>query len=422
MNSEIWWKKIASCFQRGSATRDIATLTVGTTLAQGITIAVTPLLTRLYTPSDFGLLAVFLAVASVSATLITLRYETSILVPNKNVESANLVLLSLILGIGLSLVLAVLGALLPIVWQEKFGLGALGYWISIAFLTAAATSILATMQGWVNRRKQYRHMAWLRVGQSATLASLAVLFGFLNINNGLLIAQITASACLCLVALWFGRSVTRLWQKQQLKATALAHKNAPKYLLPTALLDVITMQMPVLLIAAWFGADDAGQFSMAWRLMMMPMAVIGGAVGQVFMQRFSKALETPVLAKKIIKQSWIFLFAVGFIPFTLIFIGGDAIFMMVLGAKWQDSGVLAMMLAPMALAMFISSPTSYAYVLLGLQKYSLLFGVITFIYRPLCIFLGKYFNSLTLGLWIWVLLEVIVIFIYQYLVWRKLND
>ena len=135
--------KITSRFRRGSAARDVATLTVGTAIAQVITIAATPLLTRLYTPSDFGLLAVFLAVASVGATLVTLRYETSILVPKENTESANLVLLSLILGGGLSVVLAVLGTLLPMGMQEKVGLGTLGNWLPIAFLTAAATSALA---------------------------------------------------------------------------------------------------------------------------------------------------------------------------------------------------------------------------------------------------------------------------------------
>lgn len=421
MNSEIWWKKITSRFQRGSATRDIATLTVGTTLAQGITIAVTPLLTRLYTPSDFGLLAVFLAVASVGATLITLRYETSILVPKENAASANLVLLSLILGIGLSLVLAMLGALLPMELQEKMGLGALGNWISIAFLTAATTSVLAIMQGWMNRQKKYRHMAWLRVGQSATLASLAVFFGLLHINNGLLIAQICASGCFCLAALWIGRSAAYLWKKQQLQATALAHKNAPKYLLPTALLDVVTLQMPVLLIAAWFGSDDAGQFSMAWRLLMMPMALIGGAVGQVFMQRFSKVLGKPDLEKKIIKQCWVFLFAIGLIPFALILMGGDSIFLMILGEKWQNSGAIAMMLAPMALAMFVSSPTSGAYILLGLQRYSFLFGVSVFIYRPLCIYYGMQTGDLSMGIKLWVVLEIFQIFIYQLIAWKKIG-
>lgn len=413
--------KITSRFRRGSAARDVATLTVGTAIAQVITIAATPLLTRLYTPSDFGLLAVFLAVASVGATLVTLRYETSILVPKENTESANLVLLSLILGGGLSVVLAVLVTLLPMGMQEKVGLGALGNWLPIAFLTAAATSALAVMQGWMNRQKKYRYMAWLRVGQSASVAGLAVFLGFLHISNGLLIAQIFASFCLCLVALCLGRSASRLWKKPQLQETAFAHKNAPKYLLPTALLDVITLQLPVVLISAWFGADEAGQFSMAWRLLMVPMALVGGAMGQVFMQRFSSAIENPELAKKTLKQSWLILFAMGVVPFLVVFAVGDHIFVAILGEEWSNSGLLAKILAPMAFAMFISSPTSGAFIILGIQKYSPFFGLASLIYRPASLFVGYYFGNIYFGLLFWVVFEILQIFLYQTVAWKNIK-
>ncbi|MDH0957201.1 oligosaccharide flippase family protein [Pseudomonas chengduensis] len=416
------YTKLLSRFQRGNAARDIATLSLGTVIAQSIAIAVTPLLTRLYSPSDFGLLAIFLAVVSVGATLVTLRYETSILVPKENTEAANLVLLSLILGGGLSMILVVLGVLLPIGLQEKIGLGALGNWVPIAFLMAAATAALAIIQGWMNRQKKYKQMAWLRVSQSISVAGLAIFLGVLHIQNGLLIAQVCSSAFLCLAALWLGRSAAHLWETSQLQVTAFSHKNTPKYLLPTALLDVITLQMPVVLIAMWFGADEAGQFSMAWRMLMLPTALVGAAIGQVFMQRFSSAIEDPILARRVIKQSWILLFSLGFIPFALIFMEGDFVFEMILGGEWSDAGSIAMILAPMALAMFVSSPTSGAFVILGLQKYSLFFGVTVFVYRPLCIYIGVQAGDLSAGIKLWIVLELFQIFIYQLIVWKKIGS
>lgn len=413
--------KFKSRFQQGSAARNVAILTVGTVIAQGVTIAVTPLLTRLYSPSDFGLLAVFLAVVSVGATLVTLRYESSILVPKGTVEAANLVLLSLMLGGGLSLILAVLGALLPMGLLEKVSLGALGNWLPIAFLTAAAAAALAVMQVWMNRQKKYKLMAWLRVGQSTGLAGVAVFLGLLRIENGLLIAQVITSASVCLAALWLGRSAAFFWKASCLQATAVAHKKTPKYLLPTALLDVATLQMPVMLIAVWFSVDEAGQFSMAWRLLMLPAAIVGGAVGQVFMQRFSSAIEDPVLARKLIKQSWMLLFVLGLIPFLLILIGGGAFFEVFLGAQWSVAGSMAEMLAPMAFAMFISSPTSGTYVVLGLQRYSLLFGVFVFIYRPLCVFFAVQVGDLGVGIKLWVAFELFQIFAYQFIAWKKIG-
>lgn len=415
------FSKFKSHFQQGSAARDVAALTMGTVIAQGITIAVTPLLTRLYAPSDFGLLAVFLAVVSVGATLVTLRYETSILVPKENGESANLVLLSLILGLGVSVVLGLIGVLLPIGLQEKVGLGALGNWLPIAFLTAGAVSIFAVMQGWMNRQKKYQLMARMRVGQSAGTAGLALFFGFLQVNFGLLIAQIFASFCMCFVALWLGRSAAFLWKQQQLRETAFSHKNAPKYILPTSLLDVVTLQLPVILISAWYGANEAGQFSMAWRLLMIPMALIGGAVGQVFMQRFSNAIGNPLLAKKIIKQSWLILFAMGLIPFFCVFTIGDHIFIAVLGEEWANSGALAKILAPMAFAMFISSPTSGAFIILGIQKYSPFFGLASLIYRPIALLVGYWVGNIYTGIVIWVLCEIVQISTYQVVAWKNIT-
>ena len=413
--------KLKSRLQQSGAARDVATLTVGTVIAQGITIAVTPLLTRLYSPSDFGLLAVFLAVVSVSATLFTLRYETSILVPKENAESANLVFLSLILGGGLSLVLAVLSTLLTAGMQEKIVLAALGNWISIAFLIAGGTSVSVVMQVWMNRHKKYKQITWLRVAQSFSSAILSVILGILHVSNGLLITQVLATVCLCLGALWLGRSAAKLWDNSQIKKTALAYKNAPKYLLPTAVLDVVTLQMPVVLIATWYGAEQAGQFSMAWRLLMVPMALIGGAISQVFMQRLSSAIETPDLAKTIIKQSWIFLFAIGLIPLVSVLIGGEFIFKFFLGEKWLQAGSIATILAPMTFAMLISSPTSGTYVILGLQKYRLIFGLAVFIYRSLCIYIGVQIGSMEVGIKLWVAFEIIQIFVYQLIAWKKLG-
>jgi O-antigen/teichoic acid export membrane protein len=415
------WAKIKSRFQQGGTVRDVATLTIGTALAQGIAIAVTPLLTRLYTPSDFGLLAVFLAVSSVGATFVTLRYESSILVPKENGESANLVLLSLLLGLGLSVVLGLLGVLIPADLQEKIGLGILGNWLPIAFFSAAFLSALAIMQGWFNRQKKYQHMALLRIGQSTIAAGLAVLLGFLSTSNGLLIAQIVSSFCICLLALWFGRSATYLWKQQHLRQTAFLHKNTPKYLLPTALLDVVTLQLPVLLISAWFGAEEAGQFSMAWRLLMIPMALIGGAVGQVFLQKFAKNKHDPQQSRVLLMRTWRHLFFLGVVPLGFVMFFGDDLFLIFLGDKWVDSGAIAMILAPMALAMLISSPTSGTFIIIGIQKYSLYFGLASLIYRPASLAIGYYFESIHLGLFIFVIFELIQIFFYQLVAWKNIN-
>lgn len=416
------FRLIKARLANGSAARDVATLTVGTIIAQGITLAVTPLLTRLYTPSDFGLLAVFIAVATVGATLVTLRYETSILVPKETTESANLVLLSLVLGVGLSATLAIMSALLPTELQEKAGLGSLGHWLPIAFLTAATISTLIIAQTWLNRQKKYVEMAWLRVLQSVTIAGLAIVLGLIQTENGLLFAQIGASTFICFAAIWLSRSAAKFWEKKQLKSTAAIHRSAPVYILPTALLDVVTLQLPVLLIAIWYSESMAGQFSMAWRILMLPMALVGGAIGQVFLQKFASPQKTAEERRLMLKRTWGYLGILGIPAMLIIYTFGESIFKYILGSEWAEAGVIAAILTPMALMQFISSPTSGAYIILGLQKYSLIFGISVLIYRPICIYYGFINNNIYDGLKAWVICEIIQVLLYQLLAWKKIKE
>lgn len=403
--------KITSRFQQGSSARDVATLTMGTVIAQGITIAVTPVLTRLYTPSDFGLLAVFLAVVSVGATFVTLRYETSILVPNANTESANLVLLSLILSTCLSLLLALLGTLLPSGLQKEVGLDALGNWLPIAFLTAGFTSALAVMQSWMHRQKKYKQMAWLRVGQSTTLAVLALLLGRANITNGLLIAQICAIFPVCLIALWLGRSAAHWWQKQKLQATAIKHGSSPKYLLPTALLDMVTLHISIVLIAAWFGKDEAGQLSMAWKILALPATLIGGAMSQVFFQKIASDVDR---GRNFIFQLYIkiskFLGLISLAPILTISLYGMEIFSFLLGEQWSNSGKMAEWLIFSSMLTFVFSPTSSIFIVLGKQDILLFFSLIQAIYRSGILIIAN--NTMEYIQWL-VLFEVINVIFFE---------
>lgn len=418
----MWFIKIKARFTQGSAARDVATLTIGTAISQVIAIAATPLLSRLYTPSDFGVLAVFLAISGVIATFITLRYETSILIPSENSEAANIVLLSLTLALIGATVLGLSSIFLPISARQLMGLEKLGAWLPLTFVVAGAAAVMATVQGWLNRQKSYAQMSKLRIFQSTAIIGLGLAFGcFQNIGPGLLYAQTLAYLLTAVSAFLFVGSAARIWRRHEILSVAKAHQNAPKYLLPTAILDVMTLQMPIILIANLFGESTAGQFSMAWRLLMLPMSLVGAAIGQVFLQRFAQIRADPNKAKKMIIKTWLLLFIFGISPSVFIFFFGEYIFTLILGESWREAGSIASILAPMALAMFISSPTSGTYAILGLQRFSLIFGIIISVYRPLCLFLGYNNNNIKIGIIFWVCIDIFVIFLYQFIAWKKIT-
>ena len=111
----------------------------------------------------------------------------------------------------------------------------------------------------------------------------------------------------------------------------------------------------------------------------------------------------------------------GVVPFLVVFAVGDYIFVAILGGEWSNSGLLAKILAPMAFAMFISSPTSGAFIILGIQKYSPFFGLASLIYRPASLFVGYYFGNIYFGLLFWVVFEILQIFLYQTVAWKNIK-
>lgn len=77
--------------------RNVLTLMTGTTIAQAIPIANTPILTRLYTLADFGLLALFVAVTSILGSIANGRYEMAIMLPKKDEDAINIAALGLLI-------------------------------------------------------------------------------------------------------------------------------------------------------------------------------------------------------------------------------------------------------------------------------------------------------------------------------------
>ena len=75
--------------------RNVLTLMTGTTIAQAIPIAISPILTRIYTPEEFGVFALYLSIIMLFSSLVAGKYELSILIPKHDKNAKNLVLLSI---------------------------------------------------------------------------------------------------------------------------------------------------------------------------------------------------------------------------------------------------------------------------------------------------------------------------------------
>jgi O-antigen/teichoic acid export membrane protein len=378
----IFIRAFVARFRGSEFAKNTAVLTLGTVVAQGVAIAAMPILSRLYTPTDFGLLAVFLAVSGIVATAITLRYETAILLPKDECESKTLMLLSAALAVLLGVLIGLIAWLLPEAAKSVMGISVLNEWLVLAVLCGITTALMTTGSNWYNRQRAYIKMTTLRIIQGGTGALIGIALGLWDFSAGLMLAQIVASLIVAVIVIFSLRALRANWRNNDYRRVACKHSAAPKYLLPTALLDVVTLQLPVLLITAWFSSEAAGQFSMAWKILALPAALIGGAMSQVFFQKISSEIHLgiDVVRHRYIKVSKILGF-VSLIPILLVSLYGAELFSFVLGKQWYESGQMAEWLIFSSMMYFVFSPTTSILLVLGKQKVLLIFSVIQLAYR-----------------------------------------
>ena len=88
--------------------QNVLTLMTGSTLSQAIPIAISPILTRIYTPEDFGLYAVYIAIITILGTIVSGRYELAIMLPKKDEDAINIFALGLVITICLTVITTIL--------------------------------------------------------------------------------------------------------------------------------------------------------------------------------------------------------------------------------------------------------------------------------------------------------------------------
>src|SRR6185312_3946256 len=165
--------------RKGQFARNVATLTLGTALGQGLGLALAPVITRLYSPADLGLLGLFMSFVSVATVATSLNYELGIVSAGSQKQAAQLTGSSIMLTVPVSIVCGVILYLL--IHFHWLGYGALPrYSIPLTVSTLLLMGIFSNLRYWAVRQQQFHLIAKTTVLQQATRSVLQVVFGFLS--------------------------------------------------------------------------------------------------------------------------------------------------------------------------------------------------------------------------------------------------
>ena len=134
--------------------RNVLTLMTGTTIAQAIPIAISPILTRIYSPEDFGMLALFLALFSILSTIATGRYELAIMSPESDDEAKDIVFLSILVAIFVFFISTILIWFFDVEIAILLGNSEIKNWLYFIPFTVLSFGVYQSIDYWLNRQKK----------------------------------------------------------------------------------------------------------------------------------------------------------------------------------------------------------------------------------------------------------------------------
>jgi O-antigen/teichoic acid export membrane protein len=373
-----WFKHVLRTLKESPFARNLAHLSGATTVGGLIAIAASPLITRLYSPAEFGVLGVFATTLSLVMVVASLRYDLGIPYPKDDREAASLLALALLTIIATSSVCAVLilvgvPSLVPTL-RSTLSDG-LVWWLPIGMWASATYAALSI---WMIRRRDFTTIGTTKITQGALQAGSQIALGLARLGvSGLIVGQIVGSSS----GLW------RLWRKirqrdphiaeaisfHSLIGTARAYRRFPLYSAPAVLLDSATGAMPLLFIATQYGPVSAGLYTLVQRVITMPFSLLAVNLGQVVFGDLAELRRSdPASLMLVFRRRVIQVAVLGLVLIVPLLFIVPILLPRIFGERWSEAGLYFLILAPMTYASFVSSPFGFVIDILRRQDLHLL--------------------------------------------------
>lgn len=369
---------------RGDFVADVIKLGFGTLSGRLISIAVLPILTRLYSPIDFAILATYLAVLGTIAVAACLRMDVAIPMAGNDDDAVNLLALALLSLSTISLIALMLVLFMPTKLAIGLGNPAIEPYLGLIPVGICLAGTYSAFQNFATRMRQFGHIARTRVTQSALGAVTMLSLGWAGMTPfGLLLGNALSIGAgglgLAVNAVRSERGMVRAVSLTNMRVALRRNYRYPLYSTPDSLLNVAGLQIPVLIIAANAGTE-AGFLLLAMQLMTAPMALLGSSISQVYVSRATEAQRERRLRELTLsimrRLAWI-----GVVPLMFVAVLAPLLIPYVFGPEWSRTGIIITWMTPWIALQFIASPVSTVMFVTNRQREMLVLTAFGFMIR-----------------------------------------
>lgn len=358
----------------GSVFRGMLTLLVGAGLARVVGLLSIPVLARIYSPEDYGVLALYTSFVSIIVPVMTLRYVQAIPLPRTDEMAFNLFSVCFKLILFFTMVVAVVLAMFGeniLLW---FNMEALLPWRWLIVLGAAGAALYELFSLWATRKRQYKIISRTQVTQSLIGNLAKIGLGLLAFKpSGMLVGQFLSQSLGVTSFVKVAKEDFKYYlpkvKRNKEKFVAQYYQDFVWFRLPSQLLMVISLQAPVLMVATLYDSNITGQVSFALMAVSLPVTIIGMAMSKAYYAEVSKiGKNNLVKIKHITLDIQKKLFGIA-IPISLgIYFFAEAVFVFMFGEEWRSAGMFTSILSPFLLFRFTSSPLDQVFNVIGSQS------------------------------------------------------
>ncbi|KAA3609938.1 MAG: hypothetical protein D8M58_08150 [Calditrichaeota bacterium] len=412
--------------------RNVAVLFSGSTLAQAIPLLISPILSRIYLPADFGEQSLFVSTYTVLTIIACLRYDVAIMLPKREQQARQLVVSTVSLSFIFSMIVLIIISLFYNQILEIFNLSGSAYWLYLVSISIFLKNFIQSSIYFQNRKKNFKIVAKSKVYQTLMASTVTLTAGLLWNPGSLGLIGGKISGLLQNFSYFTIKQFRELLKREnynfkRIRVLLRRYKFFPYFSVANGFLNTLSVQLPVFLLLSFYDTVIAGFYAFGYRLIIMPLNLVSQSIKDVYFQKITEFHNENKRLWPIIRKSYLSLIKIVIAPFLALFFLIPPLFTIVFGENWTTSGEYIQIILPWLFMLFINTPMNTIPAILNKQHFLLIYNFFLVIFRFVGLYIGyAIFNdayiSLLLFSGIGVIFNIIFIIIVYFLTRKKLNE
>ena len=335
-------KNFANSILKNEFWMSVGVISTGNALAQFLGVISTPILTRLYSPVNFGEYALLTSIASILIGVISLGLPSAIMVTKTANESK--ILFSTITFY--TVLFSTLLLLFALIFHSYFTflISSQDFYDRIFYIyfLVLINSIKSNLLILANKFKMNNAIFITALIGSGSTIFFSIPFGLLGLTQyGLLISSLLSGLLSVIYVYFYFKPIFISFNFNDFINLLIRFKNFVFFQFPSNIIEILSNQLPSQFLSGFFGSNTLGYFHMNEKLLGIPSRFIGVPINTIY---FRTATEYFNSGKDLAKFTYSIvskIMYISFLPTLIIILFGKFLFGFVLGEAWLIAGEIS---------------------------------------------------------------------------------